>query len=93
MQYTYEQTWQQIEAPVVIRVCRIVASLDSLQISAQLGLVMTPLLNCTRLLQKVVGQERQGVSWRCLSKCKDVKLPVAVSILQSIRCRLLMSCN
>ena len=59
----------------------LVTSLNPLQESAQLGLVMAPLLNHAGLLQETEAEQGQAGSGGCRSKPKNVKLPVTVSIL------------
>ena len=69
-------------APVVVGVFSRVAALNLLQELAQLALIHLEVADETGLLVQVEGEHGQGGAWGCLSKCKDVKLPVVLSILQ-----------
>ena len=68
---------------VVIGVARLVASLHPLQVAAQLGFIMVPLLNHASLLEVVEGEKGQSDPWGGFSKAKDVKLPVIVCLLRT----------
>ena len=66
----------------MVRVNRVIAALNLLQVAAQLGLVQVVLADDACLLHKVVCQHGQTGARSRLSKPKDVKLPVGLCILQ-----------
>ncbi len=71
-----------MSAPVVVGVVSRIAALNLLQELAELALIQLEVANETGLLVQVEGEHGQGGARSCLSKCKDVKLPVVPSILQ-----------
>ena len=67
--------------PVVVWVCWIVASFYALQETNTFGLINSPSVCATGLLQKMEGQQRQGVPRRSCCKHEYVELPIVASIL------------
>lgn len=70
-------------APVVVGVAAVIASLNPLQIVAQLVLVHLIVLGQASLLVEVEAQHGEGLAGASLSKAKHVKLPVVLGILRS----------
>ena len=70
------------EIPVVVRVVGVVASFNPLCKQPQLASVQLKVLNNATSGVEMDGQQGQEVAWGSLSVCKDVKLPVVLSILQ-----------
>ncbi len=71
-----------MSAPVVVGVFSRIAALNLLQEVAQLALIQLEVPDKIGLLVQVEGEHGQRGAWGRLSKCKDVKLPVVLSILQ-----------
>ena len=71
------------ESPVVIRVVCIVAAFNPLCKKPQLASVQPKSLDKATRGEEVEGKQCQKVCRGSLSVCKDIKLPIALSILQS----------
>lgn len=71
--------------PVVVGVCCNVALLNPLQKAEQLGCIQVKLLDEARNPVEMESQQRQRDTRRSLGKCKHIKLPVMLSILQQHR--------
>ena len=69
--------------PVVVGVLGLVAALYLLQEVPELGLIHAELIEHASLFEEVEGQHRQRRAWSCISKSKDVELPIALCLLQA----------
>ena len=61
-----------------------VPRLNGHQKAPQLDLIKAKFLDEPSLLDEMEGQHGQSVARRCLSKGKDIKLPVALCILHTL---------
>ena len=74
-----------VTTPIVVRVCFDIALLNPLQEPEQLGCIQVKLLNEASNPVEMEAQQGQRHAGGSLSKCKDVKLPVVLGILQQRR--------
>lgn len=67
----------------MIWVVGIVAALNLKRVLAQVGLIQAMLLDDARLPHQMVVEQRQSEAFCCLSKTKDVELPIILRILRN----------
>ena len=72
-----------VESPVMVGVVCSVAIFYPVQEVAQLLLIQLEIPDEACVLVQIKGEQGQGGAWRGSSKCKHIKLPVGLCILQS----------
>ena len=69
--------------PVVVWIVHVIPTLDVLYEAPELGWVKVVVAHQPRDLAEVVHKQGKCVAWSCLSKGKDIELPVVLCILQT----------
>ena len=71
-----------LHIPIMVGIVDVIAGLDALQTPNHLVLIHVQLFNQARLLEHVVAEHGQSLPRSGISKLENVKLPVALGILQ-----------